>query len=130
MLNKQKIKILLVEDDNFLREICAKKLLKQEFVVIEAINGEEALRKIKKTLPDIVLLDIILPVIDGFEVLKKIREYEETKQIPVIMLSNLGQKEDVQKAFDLGANNYLIKAHFTTEDIVNKIKKELKIVNT
>ncbi|MBU1421299.1 MAG: response regulator [Patescibacteria group bacterium] len=129
MLNKQEIKILLVEDDNFLREICTKKLTKQGFIVYEAIDGEQALKKLEKVRPDIILLDIILPIIDGFGVLKQIRSHKDKKiqKTPIIILSNLGQKNDVDKAFTLGANNYLIKAHFTTDDILDKIKKELSL---
>ncbi|MFH1522908.1 MAG: response regulator [Patescibacteria group bacterium] len=125
-LNK---KVLLVEDDSFLRDICTKKLSSVGFSVYEAVDGEQALKNIEKIKPDIVLLDIILPAIDGFEVLEKIRKYKDKKikEVPIIMLSNLGQDTDIEKAMDLGANNYLIKAHFTTEEIVEKIKKELKI---
>ena len=121
------IKVLIVEDDHFLREICAKKLVKEGFTVFEAMDGEEALKEIDKIEPDIVLLDVILPAIDGFEVLKKIRSYknEKIKKIPVIMLSNLGQKDVIKKAMDLGVDNYLIKAHFTTEEIVEKIREAL-----
>ena len=123
--NNQTAKILLVEDDSFLREICAKKLTKEGFNVHEALDGEMAVQDIGGYGPDIVLLDIILPALDGFAVLKKIREHEDEKikKVPVIMLSNLGQKDDVEKAMSLGANGYLIKAHFTTEEIISKVKK-------
>ncbi len=126
-IEKLGIKVLLVEDDHFLREICTKKLVREGFTVFEAIDGERALKEMEKIKPDIVLLDIILPAIDGFEVLRKIRSYsnEKTKKTPVIMLSNLGQKDDIKKAMDLGADNYLVKAHFTTEEIVGKIKETL-----
>lgn len=119
--------VLIVEDDSFLRDICTKKLIKEGFRVIAAIDGEQALKDIEKNKIDIILLDIILPAIDGFEVLKKIRSHKKTniKNVPVIMLSNLGQDDDISKAMDLGANGYLIKAHFTTDEIVEKIKKEL-----
>ena len=122
-------KILLVEDDSFLRDICAKKLSKSGFTVFEAIDGEQALKELDKIKPDLVLLDIILPAIDGFGVLEKIRSHKEEKikTVPVIMLSNLGQKDDVEKALSMGASNYLVKAHFTTEEIINKVKEELKI---
>ncbi len=121
--------ILLVEDDSFLRDICAKKLTKEGFTVFEAIDGEQALKDIEKIAPDIVLLDIILPAIDGFGVLEKIRVNKKAKikNVPIIMLSNLGQKDDVEKAMSMGANDYLVKAHFTTEEIINKIKETLKI---
>ncbi|MFA4833708.1 MAG: response regulator [Patescibacteria group bacterium] len=127
--NKGGLKVLLVEDDSFLRDICAKKLTKEGFRVFEIIDGEQALGNLEKIEPDIILLDIILPTVNGFEVLEKIRANgnKKIKQTPVIMLSNLGQKEDVDKALSLGANGYLIKAHFTTEEIIEKIKKELAV---
>lgn len=127
--NEKGITVLLVEDDSFLRDICAKKLSKEGFTVYEAIDGENALSILNSVVPDIVLLDIILPAIDGFGVLEKIRSHKKAKikNVTVIMLSNLGQKDDIEKAMAIGANSYLVKAHFTTEEIVNKIKKELSI---
>ncbi len=121
------IKVMLVEDDSFLREICAKKLTKEGYAVFEIIDGEQAVEQVEKINPDIVLLDIIMPALDGFGVLEKIRSHKNAKikKVPIIMLSNLGQKDDVEKAMDMGANNYLIKAHFTTEEIISKIKGEL-----
>lgn len=126
-VNERGVKVLLVEDDSFLRDTCAKKLTKEGFSVFEILNGEQALKNLEKIEPDIILLDIILPAIDGFEVLKQIRsnKNKKIKQTPVIMLSNLGQEDDVKKALNLGANDYLIKAHFTTEEIVEKIKSRL-----
>lgn len=127
-VKKLGIKVLLVEDDHFLRDICAKKLTKEGFTVFEVIDGEQALKEIEKIKPNIVLLDIILPAIDGFSVLSKIRSNKdkEISKTPIMMLSNLGQEDDIKKAMDLGADNYLVKAHFTTEEIVDKIKKILK----
>ncbi len=123
------VKVLLVEDDNFLREISSKKLVKEGFIVYEAIDGEQALKGVEEVKPDIVLLDIILPAIDGFQILANIRSNKdpEIARIPVIMLSNLGQEDDIKKAMDIGANDYLVKAHFTTEEIVEKIKNVLEI---
>jgi DNA-binding response OmpR family regulator len=120
---KLNLNVLLVEDDPFLREICSKKLTKEGYTVYEAIDGLQAIKAFAKIKPQIVLLDIILPSIDGFQVLKKIRSNEDqrTAQIPVIMLSNLGQEDDVKRAMDLGANDYLIKAHFTTDEIADRI---------
>lgn len=122
------VKVLIVEDDSFLREICVKKLMKEGFTVFEAVDGEQSLKEIEQIKPDVVLLDIMLPAIDGFEVLSKIRSSKDQKikKVPVIMLSNLGQEEDIRKAIDMGADSYLVKAHFTTDEIVNKIKKTLK----
>jgi DNA-binding response OmpR family regulator len=126
-VQKLNIKVLLVEDDAFLREICSKKLVKEGFTVYEALDGEQALNSVGKVIPDIILLDIILPAIDGFQILHQIRENPNKKvaTAPVIMLSNLGQDDDIKKAMEMGANDYLVKAHFTTEEIVEKIKKTL-----
>jgi len=119
-------KVLILEDDKFLRELIAQKLQREGFLISEAIDGEEGLKLIKEEQPDLVLLDLILPGIDGFEVLKKIKDDESTSQIPVIVLSNLGQKDDVDRGIKLGAVDYLIKAHFTPREIIEKIKKALK----
>ena len=120
-------KVLLVEDDLFLRDICYKKLIKEGFNVSAAVDGGEAIKKINEFRPEIILLDIILPVMDGFEVLKQIRSHKDKaiKSAPVIMLTNLGQEDDIKKALELGASDYLVKAHFTTEEIVKKIKNKL-----
>ena len=115
-------KILIVEDDKFLRELIAKKLIKEGYEVEEAIDGEDGVRKAKKIMPDLILLDLILPGIDGFEVLQRIKEDQKTALIPVVILSNLGQKDEIEKGLNLGAVDFLIKAHFTPEEIVEKIK--------
>jgi DNA-binding response OmpR family regulator len=119
-------KILIVEDDKFLRELIVQKLIKEGYETVEAIDGEQGIKKIKEENPDIVLLDLILPGIDGFEVLSQKKEDPGVAQIPVIVLSNLGQKEDVERGLKLGAVDYLIKAHFTPGEIIEKIKNILK----
>jgi DNA-binding response OmpR family regulator len=118
--------ILIIEDDKFLRELIAQKLIKEGYEVSEAVDGEEGIKKVKDEKPTLVLLDLILPGIDGFEVLGKIKEDPGLSPIPVIILSNLGQKEDVEKGLKLGAVDYLIKAHFTPGEIIDKIKNVLK----
>jgi DNA-binding response OmpR family regulator len=125
---KLNLNVLLVEDDPFLREICGKKLTKEGYTVYEAVDGLQAIKAFTKIKPHIVLLDIILPSIDGFQVLKRIRSSEDRQAaaVPVIMLSNLGQEDDVKRAMDLGANDYLIKAHFTTDEIADRIDTILK----
>ncbi|HEY4518880.1 MAG TPA: response regulator [Candidatus Paceibacterota bacterium] len=117
--------ILLVEDDNFLRDLISQKLRKENFNVLDALDGEDALKKTKSEKPHLILLDLILPGIDGFETLKQIRADEETGKTPVIVLSNLGQKDDVEKAKRLGATDYLIKAYNTPGEIVGRIKQVL-----
>lgn len=119
-------KILIVEDDKFLRELMVRKLSQENFQITEAIDGEEGVKKIKEVIPDMVLLDLILPGIDGFEVLAKIKEDSTTASVPVIILSNLGQREDVERGMKLGAIDYLVKAHFTPNEIIDKIKANLK----
>ena len=119
-------KILIVEDDKFLRELIVQKLIKEGYETSEAIDGEEGIKKIKEEKPDLVLLDLILPGIDGFEVLSRMREESALASIPVIILSNLGQREDVEKGLKMGAVDYLIKAHFTPGEIIEKIKNALK----
>jgi DNA-binding response OmpR family regulator len=115
-------KILIVEDDSFVMDIYQTKLSQEGFEVVEAINGVEALKKIKESKPDLVLLDIIMPYMDGLEVLKKIKEDANLKSIPVILLTNLSQKEEVEKGLGLGANDYLIKSHFTPSEVLEKVK--------
>lgn len=118
-------KILIIEDDKFLRDLLYKKLAEENFSIVTAIDGEEGLKKTQEENPSLVLLDLILPGMNGFDVLKKAKENSATKEIPVIVLSNLGQKEDVERAMKLGAEDYLVKAHFTLEEIVEKVKKHL-----
>ena len=118
-------KILIVEDDKFLRELISQKLMKSEFDIAEAVDGEKGVEAAKSEKPDLILLDLILPGIDGFEVLSKIKEDPMTKEIPVIILSNLGQKEDIERGLKLGADDYMIKAHFMPDEIVAKVKTAL-----
>jgi len=119
-------KILIIEDDEFLRELITQKLVKEDFEISEAVDGEEGIKKIKEEKPDLVLLDLILPGIDGFEVLSRMKKELTLAPIPVIILSNLGQKDDVEKGLKMGAIDYLIKAHFTPGEIIDKIKAALK----
>ena len=118
--------ILVIEDDKFLRELITQKLTKEGYETSEAIDGEEGIKKIKEEKPGLILLDLILPGIDGFEVLSRAKEDPAISSIPVIILSNLGQKEDIERGLKLGAVDYLIKAHFTPGEIIEKIKNILK----
>lgn len=122
---KKKIKILIVEDDKFLRELLVRKLESQGFIISTAVEGKEALSKVKEELPQLILLDLILPGMDGFEVLEQIKKDSQINKIPVIILSNLGQREEVEKGLELGAADYLIKAHFTPNEIVDKVREVL-----
>lgn len=115
-------KILLIEDDKFLRELMARKLITLNYDVSVAVDGEEGLQKIKDEKPDLILLDLILPGINGFEVLERAKNDPTTVTIPVIILSNLGQGEDIERGLKLGAKDFLVKAHFTPQEIVNKLE--------
>ena len=126
-MSEEKKKILIVEDDRFLSEMYSTKLTESGFEVEVAYDGNEGLRLIKELKPDLVLLDIVLPKMDGFEILERIQKDEASKNIPVIALTNLGQKEEVEKGIRLGASDYAIKAHFTPTEVVAKVKKILKI---
>jgi DNA-binding response OmpR family regulator len=119
-------KILIIEDDPFLSEMYAAKFTESGFETEVAIDGKEGLAKVKDIQPNLVLLDIVLPKMDGFEVLKKIKEDRKLKEIPVILLTNLGQKSEVEKGIALGAAEYIIKAHFTPTAIVAKVKRILE----
>lgn len=119
-------KILIIEDDKFLRELIARKLNQEGFEVIQAIDGDEGLKKIKEEKPNLVLLDLILPTVDGFELLAKIKEEPAFASLPIIVLSNLGQREDIEKTLKLGAVDYLIKAHYPPNEIIERIKNFIK----
>ena len=119
-------KILLVEDDPFLIDIYTTKLKEDGFTVSVAIDGEECIKKIQEEMPDIVLLDIVLPGFDGWEILRKIKKDDRFKDVKVVILSNLGQKGEVEKGLELGATRYLIKAHYAPTEVVEEIKKILK----
>jgi DNA-binding response OmpR family regulator len=120
-------KILIVEDDEFLRSLTAKRLEKEGYKVAVAIDGESAVGIATTEKPDLVLLDLLLPGINGFEVLTKLRAEEAFKTVPVVVFSNLGQREDIEKAKSLGATDFLIKANFTLDDVVVKIGALLKV---
>ncbi len=119
-------KILIVEDDKFLRELIAQKLIKEGYNIAEAVDGEKGIKAVEDEKPDLVLLDLILPGIDGFDVLAKMKEDPKMAQVPVIILSNLGQKDDIERGLKMGAVDYMIKAHFTPAEIIEKVKAVLK----
>jgi len=127
MSDAKKTKVLIVDDDAFLAGIYATKLDLEGFEVASARDGEEGYKAAVKEKPDLILLDVLMPKLDGFEVLKRLKADPETKAIPVIMLTNLGQKEDIEKGMQEGAVDYLIKAHFVPAEAVDKIKKVLNI---
>lgn len=114
--------ILIIEDDKFLQSLVAKKLIEAGFEVLVSSDSKEAMKVLENQKPDLIVLDIILPVMNGFEILSMLKKDDATKNIPVIILSNLGQKEEVEKAMALGAVDFMIKVNFTPEEILRKIK--------
>ncbi|HAI74310.1 MAG TPA: response regulator [Candidatus Moranbacteria bacterium] len=124
---KDKQKIMIVEDDFFMMDIYNMKLEQEGFEVIGAKDGVEALKKLKEEniTPDLILLDILMPFVDGLEVLKELKKDERLKKIPVVLLSNLSQKADVETGMKLGAKGYIIKSHFTPSEVLEKIKSFL-----
>jgi DNA-binding response OmpR family regulator len=122
-LYPEKQKILMVDEDHFLRKIYRNKFLSSGFEFSEATNGVEGLNKIISEKPDLVLLDIILPRKNGFDVLIEIKRNPATKNIPVIILSNLGQQSDIERGLSLGANDYLVKTEISHSDVVEKVKE-------
>ena len=118
-------KIVLVEDDSLMSGVLATHLVSEGFKVILVIDGVKAFERIQTEQPNIVLLDIILPGVGGFDVLQKLKQNESTKSIPVLILSNLGSKEDIQHGLDLGAAGYLVKANSMVEEITKEIREIL-----
>ena len=118
-------KLIIIEDDPFLLSILAEKLKEAGFSIEMAADGEDGLNKIKSEDFDLVLLDIVLPKIDGFKILEELRGDNQLKKIPVIILSNLYDKNNIDKAILLGAKEYIVKAYNTPEEIVLKIKSFL-----
>src|SRR3989344_8997872 len=118
-------KILLVEDDPFLLDMYTTKFKDVGFNMVVAQDGELALIKAKAASPDLILLDVVLPKKDGFEVLKILKSESQTAAIPVVLLTNLGLDSDVKRGLELGAQAYIVKAHFTPTEVVAKIKEIL-----
>ncbi len=120
-------KILIVEDDVFLQGLASTKLQKEGFSMLVAGDSNEASKILETDTPDLFILDIILPgATDGLGILKKIRENIKTSNTPVIMFSNMSDDANVKKAKDLGANEYMVKANFTLDELSSKIKELLK----
>lgn len=122
MADNKKNKILIIEDDSFISDMYKIKLESEGFEVSVAADGVQGLEAAGKENPDLILLDIVMPKMDGFTVLQNLKEKPEVQNIPVIMLTNLGQKDSVEKGLKLGAADYIIKAHFTPLEVVDKVK--------
>ncbi len=117
---------MIIEDDDFLRSLAVTKLEKEGFTVTMAANGQEGLAALQADAPDLLILDLMLPIMSGFDVLKSMKADEKLKSIKVIVFSNLGEESDIKTCLDLGANDYMVKANFTLDELVDKIKGILK----
>ena len=127
MISVKDKKILVVDDDPFILDMYVIKFKEQGFQGETATDGKMALEKIEITKPDIVLLDVVMPTMDGFDVIKKIKEKGTPRMYKILFLTNFGQKEDVERGMELGADGYIIKAHFTPSEVVVKVKELLNI---
>ncbi|HUW21407.1 MAG TPA: response regulator [Candidatus Bathyarchaeia archaeon] len=114
--------ILMVEDDLPMVKMYSTKLKIEGFEVIVAHDGEEGLKKLREQSVNLVLLDLMIPKLGGMEVLEKMRQEEKTKKMPVVILSNLSQEEDIQRASELGVKNFLIKSNYTPSQVVKVVK--------
>jgi CheY-like chemotaxis protein len=119
-------RILLVDDDRFLRKAAEATLRRHGFAVSTAVDGEDALRQVGREIPDLILLDLIMPKLQGFEVLRLLKQDPDTQQIPVIVLSNLGQESDVRQALEGGAVAYFIKSNLSLQELVSRVQENLK----
>ena len=118
-------KILVIEDESALQKTLGAVLTKNGYKVIKALDGDIGLQLAQKESPDLIILDIILPKVNGFEVLRELKSKDATKAVPVIILTNLESMEDIEKALDGGASTYLVKSNYTLGEILQKVKQEL-----
>lgn len=118
-------KVMIIEDDRFLSSLIKARLEKDGLNIIQAFDGEEALKLLKQIKPDVMVLDLIMPKVTGFEVLEAVSISPELNRIPVVILSNLAQDSDIEKAKSLGAIEYFVKVRVSIDDLFNKIKSIL-----
>ncbi len=118
-------KILIVEDEKIMLNLLKEKLAMEGYDVVTASDGEEGFLKIKEEFPDLILLDIIMPKMNGFEVMEKVRKNDKLRNIPIIVISNSGQPVEINRIKELGAKDWLIKTEFDPQEVLQKIKKQL-----
>lgn len=120
------VKVLVIDDDPFILDMYVLKFRDAGFQIETAQDGEQGLQKIISYQPDIVLLDVVMPKMDGFDVIKKIKNTIPKHSFRILFLTNFGQKEDVERGMELGADGYIIKAHFTPTEVVEKVRELLE----
>jgi len=118
-------KILLVEDEELMTDLLQRKLAKEGYEILVAKDGQEGLKAMREVKPDLVLLDIIMPRMGGFEVMEEMNKDEELKKIPVIIISNSGQPVELSRAKELGAKDWLIKTEFDPREVIDKVVKQI-----
>ena len=118
-------KILIIEDEEILLSLLQKKLIEEGYDVSIAVNGEQGLEIMRKIIPDLVLLDIVMPKKDGFEVMEEMHNDEALKNIPIVIISNSGQEVELDRAKELGAKDWLVKTEFDPMEVVEKVKKQI-----
>lgn len=114
-------KILIIEDDSFLKNLESSKFTHEGFSVATAVTGAEVATALEAELPDVILLDLMLPDVDGFELLKQFKADDKTKSIPVIVFSNLSDEIEMKRVLDAGASEFMVKSNFTLSDVIEKI---------
>lgn len=119
-------KIVIAEDDRFLANAYRIKLTKMGFDVVVMSDGDQVIKYLTDTMPDLILLDLIMPIKDGFDTLSEIRAQEKFKKVPIIVASNLGQGEDIKKATEMGATDYIVKSDLSLQELAEKINSYLR----
>jgi len=119
-------KILLIEDEEIMIDLLKRKLTSEDYEVSIARDGEEGLKKMKEVKPNLILLDIIMPKMGGFEVMEEMQKDKNLKDIPIIVISNSGQPVELDRAQKLGAKDWLIKTEFDPQEVIEKIKKQIR----
>lgn len=123
---KNQPKVLIIEDDQRINKVYIVKLSVEGIKVATAIDGEEGLRKVYSELPDLIILDLMLPKKSGFDILKEIKADSKVKDIPVLILSNLAQEKEIEEGMALGAEGYIVKSNISIQQVIEKIKETLK----
>ena len=121
--NKKKKKILIIEDEKFLLEIYQSRFEKEGYQVLTAINGQRGLVLAQKEKPDLIILDILMPEMNGYEVIEKLKKNSQTQEITILVLSNLGQEEEIKRGLELGADDYVIKTNLTPTELLDKVER-------
>ena len=125
MFKNKKKKILLIEDEQIIVDILVKKLKKEGYDIVVAMDGNQGLEKMRSQAPDVILLDMVIPQKGGMEVLEEMHKDKDLKEIPVIIISNSGQPVELDRAMALGVSDWLVKTEFDPEEVVQKVKKQV-----